>query len=123
MKAITRTWFMVGAIGMLFGVAHADSYSDTMTLFKNARESASFFHKCYGYAVFPTIGKDLTYCRKNRISVEFVKERCTFAGILEQSHGVAVTVRMRDTEKHSYRADHEPRTRYRFHIYLLIRLI
>jgi lipid-binding SYLF domain-containing protein len=57
MKAITRTWFMVGAIGMLFGVAHADSYSDTMTLFKNARESASFFHKCYGYAVFPTIGK------------------------------------------------------------------
>jgi lipid-binding SYLF domain-containing protein len=48
---------MVGAIGMFFGVAHADSYSDTMTLFKNARESASFFHKCYGYAVFPTIGK------------------------------------------------------------------
>jgi lipid-binding SYLF domain-containing protein len=57
MKAIPRTWLMVGAIAMLFGVAHADSYSDTMTLFKNARESASFFHKCYGYAVFPTIGK------------------------------------------------------------------
>jgi lipid-binding SYLF domain-containing protein len=57
MKTITRAWPMVAALGMFFGVAHADSYSDTMTLFKNARESASFFHKCYGYAVFPTIGK------------------------------------------------------------------
>jgi lipid-binding SYLF domain-containing protein len=35
----------------------ADSYSDTVTLFKNAGESAAFFNKCYGYAVFPTIGK------------------------------------------------------------------
>jgi lipid-binding SYLF domain-containing protein len=42
---------------MFFGVAHADSYSNTVTLFKNARESASFFHKSYGYAVLPTIGK------------------------------------------------------------------
>src|SRR5947207_12790829 len=37
--------------------ALADSYSDTVTLFKNAGESASFFNTCYGYAVFPTIGK------------------------------------------------------------------
>ena len=35
----------------------ADSYSDTVTLFKNAGESAGFFKNCYGYAVFPTIGK------------------------------------------------------------------
>ncbi|MEJ1963150.1 MAG: lipid-binding SYLF domain-containing protein [Gammaproteobacteria bacterium] len=35
----------------------ADAYSDTITLFKNAGESASFFSKSYGYAVFPTIGK------------------------------------------------------------------
>jgi hypothetical protein len=55
MKTITRAWVMVAAIGMFFGVAHAGSYSCTMTLFKNARESASFFHKSYGYAVFPTI--------------------------------------------------------------------
>ena len=48
---------MVAAIGIFCGVAQADSYSDTMTLFKNARESASSFKKCYGYAVFPTIGK------------------------------------------------------------------
>jgi hypothetical protein len=42
---------------MIFGVAHADSYSDTISFFKNARESASFFQKCYGYAVLPTVGK------------------------------------------------------------------
>ncbi len=48
MKMITRAWSMIATIGMLFGVAHADSYSDTITLFKNARVSASFFHKSYG---------------------------------------------------------------------------
>ena len=35
----------------------ANSYSDTVTLFENAGESASFFQNCYGYAVFPTVGK------------------------------------------------------------------
>lgn len=35
----------------------ADSYTDTVALFKNAGESASFFNSCYGYVVFPTIGK------------------------------------------------------------------
>jgi lipid-binding SYLF domain-containing protein len=38
-------------------VAWADKYSDTIDLFKNAGESASFFKNCYAYAVFPTIGK------------------------------------------------------------------
>src|ERR1700694_3260358 len=37
--------------------AVADAYSDTVTLFKNAGESATFFGDLYGYAVFPTIGK------------------------------------------------------------------
>ncbi len=31
--------------------------ADTVQLFKNAGESGGFFAKCYGYAVFPTIGK------------------------------------------------------------------
>jgi lipid-binding SYLF domain-containing protein len=52
-------------LGIMFGAAlwlsganaHASPYSDTVTLFKNAGESASFFKNCYGYAVFPTIGK------------------------------------------------------------------
>jgi lipid-binding SYLF domain-containing protein len=35
----------------------ADSYTDTVSLFKNAGQSAALFHDCYGYAVFPTIGK------------------------------------------------------------------
>ncbi len=34
-----------------------DKYSSTVALFKNAGQSASFFDKSYGYAVFPTIGK------------------------------------------------------------------
>ena len=39
------------------GGARADEYSDTAELFKNAGQSAGFFHNCYGYAVFPTVGK------------------------------------------------------------------
>jgi lipid-binding SYLF domain-containing protein len=37
--------------------ALADSYADTIDLFKNAGQSAAFFKSSYGYAVFPTIGK------------------------------------------------------------------
>ncbi|MBX5460845.1 MAG: lipid-binding SYLF domain-containing protein [Steroidobacteraceae bacterium] len=37
--------------------ALADEYEDTIKLFKNAGESAAFFDKSYGYAVFPTVGK------------------------------------------------------------------
>jgi lipid-binding SYLF domain-containing protein len=37
--------------------ALADKYSDTTSLFRNAGESGAFFDNCYGYAVFPTIGK------------------------------------------------------------------
>jgi lipid-binding SYLF domain-containing protein len=37
-------------------VASANAYSDTVTLFRNAGESASFFSKSYAYAVYPTIG-------------------------------------------------------------------
>ena len=39
------------------GVVWADEYSDTIDLFRNAGESAGFFKRSYGYAVFPTIGK------------------------------------------------------------------
>jgi lipid-binding SYLF domain-containing protein len=37
--------------------AWADSYQDTINIFKKADESRSFFKTAYGYAVFPTIGK------------------------------------------------------------------
>jgi lipid-binding SYLF domain-containing protein len=38
------------------GAAHADSYADTIAIFKKAGASAAFFEKSYAYAVFPTIG-------------------------------------------------------------------
>ena len=38
------------------GMAHADSYTDAINTFKEAGKSGTFFHKAYGYAVFPTIG-------------------------------------------------------------------
>jgi lipid-binding SYLF domain-containing protein len=37
--------------------AWADSYQDTINVFRKAVESSAFFDKAYGYAVFPTIGK------------------------------------------------------------------
>ena len=49
---------LLAAVLMLWGAAGwADSYTDTAALFKNAGQSASFFHNSYGYAVFPTVGK------------------------------------------------------------------
>lgn len=35
----------------------ADEYAETVAVFKGAGQSASFFAKSYGYAIFPTIGK------------------------------------------------------------------
>jgi hypothetical protein len=37
--------------------AWADSYQDTINVFRKAVESNSYFKTAYGYAVFPTIGK------------------------------------------------------------------
>jgi len=37
--------------------AWADDYDDTIKVFKEAGQSGKFFKDCYGYAVFPTIGK------------------------------------------------------------------
>ena len=47
------------AIGLLLWAPAlwANPYTDTVSLFKNAGESARFFDHSYGYAVFPTIGK------------------------------------------------------------------
>ena len=35
----------------------ADKFEDAIEVFKGAGESGSFFDNCYGYALFPTIGK------------------------------------------------------------------
>jgi lipid-binding SYLF domain-containing protein len=39
------------------GIANAGKYADTISLFKNAGESAVFFRNSYAYAVFPNIGE------------------------------------------------------------------
>lgn len=60
MKSITRAFSLVPALLLMAGMAHAATaakYADTIELFRNAGESASFFHKSYGYAVFPTVGE------------------------------------------------------------------
>ena len=37
--------------------AYADKYAETIDVFKKADAVKPFFENCYGYAVFPTIGK------------------------------------------------------------------
>ena len=48
---------LAALIVLPFTRAFADDYSDTIKVFRDAGESAKFFRNCYGYAVFPTIGK------------------------------------------------------------------
>jgi len=57
MRMIKGAFPVVAALLLAAGPALADKYSDTVSLFKNAGQSASFFGKSYGYALFPTIGK------------------------------------------------------------------
>lgn len=51
------TLFTLALLALPLSLAWADEYSDTISIFKNAGESGSFFDAAYGYAVFPTIGK------------------------------------------------------------------
>jgi len=49
---------VLGAVLLLAAaVIRADDYGDAVELFKNAGESRGFFQSCYGYAIFPGIGK------------------------------------------------------------------
>ena len=56
-KIVTRLGLFAVLVAMSNSVAWADSDADTVNLFKNAGQSAAFFPKSYGYAVFPSIGK------------------------------------------------------------------
>ena len=56
-RAFAWTGLLAAALTLAAGSAFADSYSDTVALFKQAGASAGFFRSSYGYAVFPTIGK------------------------------------------------------------------
>ena len=57
MKSKVSALMFVTTLLMFAGIASADEYDDTIALFKGAGESGEFFKNCYGYAVFPTIGK------------------------------------------------------------------
>jgi len=52
----TRFLGVTLALALGTGVAYASEYDETIELFKHAGDSAVFFHDCYAYAVFPTIG-------------------------------------------------------------------
>jgi lipid-binding SYLF domain-containing protein len=54
-RLISTVAFAVLALPSSYALA--DSYSDTISIFKNAGQSGDFFKTAYGYAVFPTIGK------------------------------------------------------------------
>jgi len=57
MKRFSQLLFVSLALCAAAGVANAGKYEDTIALFKNAGDSATFFQNSYGYAVFPNIGE------------------------------------------------------------------
>lgn len=57
MYARLATLALLALIALPFAQAHADEYSDTLKVFRNAGESGKYFASAYGYAVFPTIAK------------------------------------------------------------------
>jgi lipid-binding SYLF domain-containing protein len=56
MKHLLRIFALVPFLVGPVGAAHADSYQDTIAVFKKAGASGTFFSKSYAYAVFPTVG-------------------------------------------------------------------
>lgn len=56
---VMQKFFMAAMLVLIAGVVSADEsdYRDTIDLFKHAGKSSLYFKDCYGYAVFPTIGK------------------------------------------------------------------
>jgi hypothetical protein len=57
MKLINTFAALAALFVLSTGVALADADADTVKLFKNAGDSAEYFSRSAGYAVFPTIGK------------------------------------------------------------------
>jgi lipid-binding SYLF domain-containing protein len=60
MRLMHKFWMiavlLIGATVAAAGPSEADTRA-TIDLFKHAGQSSTYFHDCYGYAVFPTIGK------------------------------------------------------------------
>ena len=57
MRKLKHLCLILVACCLFVSPANADSYSETVQVFKDAHASHSFFNSAYGYAVFPLIGK------------------------------------------------------------------
>jgi lipid-binding SYLF domain-containing protein len=57
MKRLQQLFVFSLSLFAAVGVANAGKYEDTISLFRNAGESAAFFKNSYAYAVFPNIGE------------------------------------------------------------------
>jgi len=57
MNALSRLSCVLALLALPAVSAWADDYDDTVKVFTDAGQSGKFFKNCYGYAVFPTIGK------------------------------------------------------------------
>ena len=56
-RSVRNAGFLLVLVALVPTVALAATDAETVTVFKNAGESGQYFSKCYGYAVFPNIGK------------------------------------------------------------------
>ena len=57
---MSKRWLSLSimVVGVLsVAPAFADKYADSIKIFREAGQSGAFFDSCYGYAVFPSIGK------------------------------------------------------------------
>lgn len=58
MNLLKHAAALCAVLSLSVGTAHAaNRYHETIALFKNAGQSATFFDKSYAYAVFPTVGE------------------------------------------------------------------
>ncbi|HEU5134301.1 MAG TPA: hypothetical protein VFU13_04075 [Steroidobacteraceae bacterium] len=57
MKSRISTLLFIATLMFVAVPASADKYDDTISIFRNAGESGTYFGHSYAYAVFPTIGK------------------------------------------------------------------
>ena len=57
MKSRISPLLFIATLLLVATTAIADEYDDTISVFKNAGESGTYFNHSYAYAVFPTVGK------------------------------------------------------------------
>jgi lipid-binding SYLF domain-containing protein len=57
MNKLLRAAVLVAIAAAPVALAHASRDGDAANLFRRSNQSAEFFNKSYGYAIFPTVGK------------------------------------------------------------------